>query len=146
MDEPVSGTTLGIIDRLGKLEGLLVGLQASMSHGQSQVSGFVARLERVEQRQVEVEARVVTRDDLQKLTEKVDGLVTAISKGQGGAGMLSYLGTAAIGVVAAAATAWGVLRAAPAGTMETPIPRHSHPHPQLDGTSSPGAASSDTRM
>ncbi len=146
MDEPVSSTTLGIIDRLGKLEGLLVGLQASMSHGQSQVSGFVARVERLEQRQVELEARVVTRDDLQKLTEKVDGLVSAISKGQGGAGMLGYLTTAAIAAVAAAATAWGVLRATPAGTAETPIPFHNHSQPGLGGTSGPGAASSDTRM
>lgn len=138
MDEPVSVTTLGIIDRLGKLEGLLVGLQASMSHGQSQVSGFVARLERLEQRQVEVEARVVTRDDLQKLTEKVDGLVSAISKGQGGAGMLGYLITAAIAAVAAAATAWGVLRATPPGDAAGFVLPHSHPHPELDGTHTPG--------
>lgn len=145
-DQPISSTTLGIIDRLGKLEGLLVGLQASMSHGQSQVSGFVARVERLEQRQVELEARVVTRDDLQKLTEKVDGIATTINRGQGGAGMLGYLTTAAIAAVAAAATAWGVLRATPAGTIETPIPQHSHPHQGADGANQSDTASSDTRI
>jgi hypothetical protein len=136
----VSSTTLGIIDRLGKLEGLLVGLQASMSHGQSQVSGFVARVERLEQRQVELEARVVTRDDLKELTAKVDGLTTAINKGQGGAGMLSYLITAGIAAVAAAATAWGVMTAtAPAGDASGLVMPHSHPHAQPDGSRRDGA-------
>jgi hypothetical protein len=137
----VSSTTLGIIDRLGKLEGLLVGLQASMSHGQSQVSGFVARVERLEQRQVELEARVVTRDDLKELTAKVDGLTTAINKGQGGAGMLSYLITAGVAALAAAATVWGVIVALkalpPKSDASGLVLPHSHPHADVGKSRNP---------
>jgi hypothetical protein len=43
---------LAIVDRLGKLEGMLTGLQASISQSQASTAAFLSRIERLEQRQV----------------------------------------------------------------------------------------------
>lgn len=89
MSEP-DATTLGIIDRLGKLEGLLVGLQNSIGQSQSQWAGSQARVERLEERLVALEARQVTRDDLKVLSEKVDALVASEAKASAGIGLAGW--------------------------------------------------------
>lgn len=83
-------TTMAIVDRLGRLEGLLVGLQSSISQSQAQWAGSQARVERLEQRLVELESRQVTRDDLRSLAEKVDALVAADARHSGGVGFASW--------------------------------------------------------
>lgn len=83
-------TTMAIVDRLGRLEGLLVGLQSSISQSQAQWAGSQARVERLEQRLVELETRQVTRDDLRSLAEKVDALITADARQSGGVSAVSW--------------------------------------------------------
>lgn len=89
MTEP-DATTLGIIDRLGKLEGLLVGLQNSIGQSQSQWAGSQARVERLEERLVALESRQVTRDDLRALSEKVDALVASEAKQAAGVSLAGW--------------------------------------------------------
>lgn len=89
MTEP-DATTLGIIDRLGKLEGLLVGLQNSIGQSQSQWAGSQARVERLEERLVALESRQVTRDDLRALSEKVDALVASEAKQSAGVSLAGW--------------------------------------------------------
>lgn len=89
MSEP-DATTLSIIDRLGKLEGLLVGLQNSIGQSQSQWAGSQARVERLEERLVALESRQVTRDDLRTLSEKVDALVASEAKQSAGLGLAGW--------------------------------------------------------
>lgn len=88
MDDPVS--YVNIVDRLGRLEGLLVGLQNSIVQGQTQTSAFMARVERLEQRQVELESRQVTKDDLKDLSTKVDNLIKAEATQRGGVSVASW--------------------------------------------------------
>ena len=88
MDDQVSYVTL--VDRLGRLEGLLVGLQNSIVQGQTQTSAFMARVERLEQRQVELESRQVTKDDLKDLSTKVDNLIKAEASQRGGVSVASW--------------------------------------------------------
>lgn len=83
-------TTMAIVDRLGRLEGLLVGLQSSISQSQAQWAGSQARVERLEQRLVELETRQVTRDDLRELASKVDELVASDARNSGGVGLASW--------------------------------------------------------
>jgi anti-sigma-K factor RskA len=73
-----------LVDRLAKLEGLLIGLQNSIVQGQSQTSASMARVERLEQRLVELETRQVTKQDLAQLTAKVDSLLAADATRRGG--------------------------------------------------------------
>lgn len=84
MGDTDQATTMAIVDRLGRLEGLLVGLQSSISQSQAQWAGSQARVERLEQRLVELETRQVTREDLKALSEKVDALRTAEARAAGG--------------------------------------------------------------
>lgn len=88
MSEQIS--LVSVIDRLAKLEGLLVGLQNSIVQGQSQTSAFMTRIERLEQRQVEIEKTMVTDADIAALTTKVDALITADAKQQGGTAIASW--------------------------------------------------------
>lgn len=88
MSDPVS--LVSVIDRLAKLEGLLVGLQNSIVQGQSQTSAFMARVERLEARQVELERTMVTSADISALSEKVDRLVAADARQQGGTAVASW--------------------------------------------------------
>ena len=75
---------LTLVDRLAKLEGLLIGLQNSIVQGQSQTSAFMSRIERLEQRQVELERNMVTTVHIAALTEKVDSLVASDAVRRGG--------------------------------------------------------------
>jgi hypothetical protein len=90
MGESDQSTTMAIVDRLGRLEGLLVGLQSSISQSQAQWAGSQARVERLEQRLVELETRQVTRDDLKSLADKVDTLVAADARQSGGRSAVSW--------------------------------------------------------
>lgn len=89
MDEQ-QATTIGIIDRLGRLEGLLVGLQNSITQSQTQWAGSQARVERLEARLVELESRQVTREDFRALGEKVDALVASDASRTGGVNLASW--------------------------------------------------------
>ena len=88
MSDDISLMTL--VDRLAKLEGLLIGLQNSIVQGQAQTSASMARVERLEQRLVELEARQVTKADLAALGAKVDSLIAADASRRGGAAAFSW--------------------------------------------------------
>lgn len=90
MGDSDQGTTMAIVDRLGRLEGLLVGLQSSISQSQAQWAGGQARVERLEQRLVELETRQVTRDDLKSLADKVEALITADARQAGSVNAVSW--------------------------------------------------------
>lgn len=90
MIEPDQATTMAIVDRLGRLEGLLVGLQNSISQSQAQWAGSQARVERLEERLVALEARQVTRDDLRALSEKVDALVASEARQSGSVSLAGW--------------------------------------------------------
>ena len=92
---------LAIVDRLGRLEGLITGLQASISQGQASTAAFMARVERLEQRQVELERNMVTGADIKSLTEKVDSLVTSEASRKGGTAFATWS--------AGQLVAWGTL-------------------------------------
>jgi len=96
MADPGDISLMTLVDRLAKLEGLLIGLQNSIVQGQSQTSASMARVERLEQRLVELETRQVTKQDLAQLTAKVDSLLAAESARRGGTAVASWsLGTGA---------------------------------------------------
>lgn len=90
MNDETDATTIGIISRLARLEGLLVGLQSSISQSQSQWAGSQARVERLEERLVALEARQVTRDDFRALSDKVDALVASEAKQSAGVSLAGW--------------------------------------------------------
>jgi hypothetical protein len=75
---------LAIVDRLGRLEGLITGLQNIISQNQASTTAFMTRVEALEKRQVELERNMVTTAHIQSLTEKVDSLVTSDASRRGG--------------------------------------------------------------
>lgn len=85
-----SGTLLQLVDRLGKLEGLIIGLQTSIGQSQSQTTAFMARVERLESRQVELERHMITKSDISSLVAKVDALATSDARQQGGTALASW--------------------------------------------------------
>ncbi|MFZ9061290.1 MAG: hypothetical protein ACO218_08720 [Steroidobacteraceae bacterium] len=96
MADPGEISLMTLVDRLAKLEGLLIGLQNSIVQGQSQTSASMARVERLEQRLVELETRQVTKQDLAQLSAKVDSLIAADATRRGGTAVASWsLGTGA---------------------------------------------------
>jgi hypothetical protein len=100
MAESSEISLLTLIDRLAKLEGLLLGLQNSIVQSQSQVTSFMSRVERLEQRQIELEKGQVTRDDMRELSEKVDGLIASDARQRGGLGMAGWSLSQAINLAA----------------------------------------------
>jgi hypothetical protein len=82
-----------IYERLGRLEGLLIGLQAGLGQQRDSVAGFMSRVERLEQRQVQLEAHQVTREDLKRLEETVDRLATAEATSRGSRSFADGLAT-----------------------------------------------------
>lgn len=87
---------LAIVDRLGRLDGLITGLQASIGQSQASTAAFLSRIERLEQRQVELERRMVTSADIVSLAGKVDQLVSSDASRRGSTAMASWsVGTAA---------------------------------------------------
>lgn len=106
---------LTVVDRLGKLEGLLVGLQNSISQGQAATAAFMARVERLEQRQVELERNMVTTTHIAELSRKVDSLVTSEASRRGATGVVQWsagqvVAWAAVVVAALALVGVGVNR------------------------------------
>lgn len=81
---------LTLVDRLGKLEGLLIGLQTSIGQGQQQTTAFMTRVERLEQRQVELERNMITKDDISQLVAKVDKLTASGNKEEGGRAVATW--------------------------------------------------------
>ena len=86
----IESPMLAIVDRLGRLEGMIAGLQASISQGQASTAAFMARVERLEQRQVELERNMVTGADIKSLAEKVDSLVTSEASRKGGTAVATW--------------------------------------------------------
>ncbi len=82
-----------IYERLGRLEGLLIGLQAALGQHRDSSAAFMSRVERLEQRQVQLEAHQVTREDLKRLEETVDRLATAEATSRGSRSFADGLAT-----------------------------------------------------
>jgi hypothetical protein len=91
---------LAVVDRLGKLEGLLVGLQNSISQGQAATAAFMARVERLEQRQVELERNMVTTAHIAELSRKVDSLVSSDASRRGATGAVQWSIGQVVGIAA----------------------------------------------
>lgn len=91
---PLPGEPLG--ERLARMEGILVGLQASISQSRADGAAFMARVERLEQRQVELEREMITRDDIAALAADVKALSASDAKQQGGTALAGW-GAQAIG-------------------------------------------------
>lgn len=70
--------------RLGKLEGLMVGLQASVTQSQNYFAAYASRIEGLEQRQIQLEREMMTRADLASLITKVDAIAAKQSNQEGG--------------------------------------------------------------
>lgn len=85
-----AGSLLQLVDRLGKLEGLIIGLQTTISQGQQQTTAFMQRVERLEARQVVLERNMITREDIAQLAAKVDQLATSEARQQGGTAVASW--------------------------------------------------------
>jgi hypothetical protein len=75
---------LAIVDRLGRLEGLITGLQNIISQNQASTTAFMTRVEALEKRQVELERNMVTADHIKGLSDKVDRLVASDASRKGG--------------------------------------------------------------
>lgn len=90
MDTDPAGFQLNLVDRLAKLEGLLIGLQNSIIQGQQQTSAFMTRVERLEARQVELERNMITKEDITSLVAKVDALATNDARQQGGTAVAKW--------------------------------------------------------
>lgn len=108
--QPINLVTL--VDRLGKLEGLLIGLQASINQGQAQTSAFMARVERLEARQVELERGMVTKSDIQSLVTKVDALASNDASRRGGQAVATWSATTLATWVAVAISLLALISAA----------------------------------
>lgn len=99
------GSIFAVVDRLGKLEGLIVGLQNSISQGQASTTAFMSRVERLEQRQVELERNMVTTAHIAALTEKVDSLVASDASRRGATGAVQWSAGHVVAWAAVAVTA-----------------------------------------
>jgi hypothetical protein len=84
MDSPPPDTLLAIVDRLSKLEGLIIGLQTTIAQGQNHSASFISKVERLEERQLELERHMVTKSDLASIGAKVDSLIQSEANRQGG--------------------------------------------------------------
>jgi hypothetical protein len=81
---------LTVVDRLGRLEGLIVGLQNSISQSQTSTAAFMTRVERLEQRQVELERNMVTSAHIAALSDKVDSLIASDASRRGGTAVAQW--------------------------------------------------------
>lgn len=90
MNQENDVTLFTLVDRLAKMEGLLTGLQNSIVQGQMQTSAFMGRVERLEQRQVELEKQQVTKDDFKELSGKVDNLIQSEARQSGSLGIANW--------------------------------------------------------
>ena len=126
VDQP-EVSLLTLVDRLARMEGLLVGLQASITQSQAQVTGFLSRVESLERRLVDLEKAQVTRADLEALGQKVDALTVSEARQNGGTGALTWVLPLLISLVAAAAAISNALKI----ETRTPLPpAHDYPAEQ----------------
>ena len=116
--------------RLGRLEGLLTGLQTTLVQSQAQVASFLAKVSELEKRQVELERQMVTSDDLAQLTSKVDSLIQSDARRRGQEGQAQW----ALPAIAQ----WGALIVALLALIGTNINRRTleqqHEHRQSEST------------
>lgn len=91
MGESEQGTTLGIIDRLARLEGMLIILQTSIGQSQQQWASCQDKVEILDKRLIQLEIGQVTREDLRELTKKVDTVISRNDKAFGSTSALSWL-------------------------------------------------------
>lgn len=90
MSESDQATTIGIIDRLARLEGMLVVLQNGIGQSQQQWSSAQQKAELLEQRVVRLEAAQITKDDVKDLAKKVDALINKEAQASGGVGVVGW--------------------------------------------------------
>ena len=125
VDQP-EVSLLTLVDRLARMEGLLVGLQASLTQSQAQLTSHLSRVETLERRLVELERTQVTRADLEALGAKVDALAGSEARQNGAAGALTWAVPLLISLLAAAAAIGNVLK-----NPDLPRPSiHGHPMEQ----------------
>jgi hypothetical protein len=84
-----------IFTQLGELKGLLNGLQAGLGQHRDTVAGFMSRIERLEQRQVQLEAHQVTREDVRSLEDTVRRLAESEARASGSRSFADGLATKA---------------------------------------------------
>lgn len=89
-----AGSSDSLDTRLGRLEGLLHGLQTTLLSSQTTVTNFLTKISELEKRQVELERQMVTSeelrdlssktsDDMRELTKTVEALVASENRLQG---------------------------------------------------------------
>jgi hypothetical protein len=83
MDTPPQDSLLAIVDRLAKLEGMILVLQTTIAQGQNHSASFISKVERLEERQLELERHMVTKSDLASIGAKVDTLIQSEASRQG---------------------------------------------------------------
>ena len=81
---------LPIVERLAKLEGLIMGLQTHISDSQARTANAIAKVETLEKRQVELERNMVTKDDIANLLMKVDALITSDASRKGATNVATW--------------------------------------------------------
>lgn len=86
----IENPMLAIVERLGRFEGLITGLRDTISQGQVTTAAFMTRVERLEQRQVELERNTVTGADIKELSEKVDKLITSDASRKAGTALATW--------------------------------------------------------
>jgi len=91
----VPGDDRQIFVQLGELKGLVSGLQAGLGQHRDTVAGFMGRIERLEQRQVQLEAHQVTREDLRSLQDTVLRLAESEARATGSRSFADGLATKA---------------------------------------------------
>lgn len=108
---------LAIVDRLGRLEGLITGLQNIISQNQASTTAFMTRVEALEKRQVELERNMVTTDHIKGLSDKVDSLITSDASRKGGTDAAKWSVSQLV--------AWGALLVAVLTLIATVVDRDS---------------------
>lgn len=74
---------LSLDGRLGKLEGLMIGLQASVTQAQTNFAAYASRIDTLEQRQIKLEREMMTRTEIKELIEKVDAIAKNQNQNEG---------------------------------------------------------------
>ena len=81
---------LPIVERLAKMEGLLIGLQGDLKNTYSYTANAIAKVETLEKRQVELERTMVTKADIASLLAKVDTLVSSDASRKGATNIATW--------------------------------------------------------
>jgi hypothetical protein len=122
--------------RLGRLEGLLHGLQTTLLSSQTTVTNFLTKLSDLEKRQVELERQMVTSDDIKEmtkrssedmreLTKRVEGLTASENRSEGQRSQAQW----AVPVIAQ----WGTLLVALLALISSQFNRQEIEHKIIPG-------------